>query len=73
MFQKVLESFVPVKWMPWVLMAIAIAWLGWQTNDLYAIVERHYNESHNTIRYAQQTCIAVHVMAHMDPNRCEAY
>ena len=71
MLKEVLEILVPEKWFPWLVMVIAVGWIGWQTNNLYALVERHYQESHMTVHYAQQTCIAVHKIAGLDPTKCE--
>lgn len=71
MLKDLLQILVPEKWFPWVIMLLAVAWIGWQTNTIYAIVERHYSESHLTVHYAQQTCIAVHSIANLDPKKCE--
>ena len=71
MLKTLLEVLVPEKWFPWIVMVMAIAYIGWQTNSIYATVERHYTESHMTVHYAQQTCVAVHTIAHLDPKKCE--
>ena len=70
MILDVLKGLIPNGYFPWILLLCLVAWIGWKTNDVAELVQRHYTETSFMYKATEQTCKAVSKMANLDPKEC---
>ena len=71
MILDVLKQLIPNSYLPWILLILTLVWVGWTTNDIAMIIEKHYKESTQLIKITEQTCKAVSKTAGMDQTLCD--
>jgi hypothetical protein len=66
-----MRTWISERYLPWIVLLFAVLWIGWKTNDVAAIIEKHYSESRQLIKVTEQICKAVSKTANLDSHECE--
>ena len=71
MILDVLKMLFPSKHLPWVILLLAVGWVGWKTNDVATMVQKHYTDTNRIIELSTQICKAVSKTANISAKVCQ--
>ena len=71
MILDILKALFPSQHLPWIILLFAVGWVGYKTNEVAVIVQKHYTETHRIIELSTQICKAVSKTANISAEVCQ--